>query len=105
MMSPSWAPFPPCSSGLTGFMIFVCLLIHGGAAKVAWDRFRRAIRQGNQKNLLTQELADVRQRRSFAFLCLIWLWFLYLLHTHWCAPASPPLPFVSSLSHTHCHSQ
>jgi hypothetical protein len=75
--------FIMCREGLSPVLVLVCVIIHATVCYLRLPAFRRALRSGNHRTLVRQELKDQKQLRSFAFLSVIWFWMLYLLHTHW----------------------
>lgn len=82
--------------GLSGVLITLCVVLHAAGVAVVAPKCRRAFTFGNHRSLIRQELRDVTQMKSLGFLSIVWAWFLYLLHTHWCDAATETAAFKSS---------
>jgi hypothetical protein len=72
-----------CRSGISGFLIFLCVALHAAAAYTAAFRLQRFLRtKSRSAGLVRTEFQSPGQRGAIAFLSLFWVWLTYLSYTH-----------------------
>ena len=70
---------------MSGFLIFLCVVLHALASYSVAFRLQRFLRsKARTAALVSTEFQSSGQRAAMAFLAVFWVWLAYLSYTHRC---------------------